>query len=1210
MAEATELDKAGKKAEIVVECRPTVFLALGGTGKEVLLRLRRRILQHTWNGVRLSSLSDFPIASFLYFDTDTRVARESDRAAITDPLAEAVQFSQSDTLQKQVDVAHYQREIRNYDYIEEWLPSYDLSRIDTSTGAGQVRAISRLLFFDIFTQFSSLLQAKAAHVLNNVTNDAALRRLGLKSEPALRVVVVGSTAGGTGAGSFIDAGYAARSMQTPKAAEVDLFLMLPGGYSGKNRERVFANTFASMMEMEHVMRVKRDVPYVSKWGQYELNRASDERPYNEVFLFDTVNLSQERTGVVGDLYDMVADILFEDFGNSEFASHKRSVAANQQQHKMKSYYPPLPEEFGSKSISYSRVFSTIGQCTVATRGQISLDSAVSEAGLGMIEAFFGITKNGKKNVPSPEARDEFLAKHLNLSVSAFEDYPPTMKDRPASISEYQLVNSLLMRPDGSSLPNALAQQLATEANGVTERFSDIKDWPREAENMCERRKIDVDGRPGSGDAYGPLGLEVVDARKRLQIAWQGETGENSLKALLYTLLDDHERGGLDYTIDLVEQVKARIDDTENGAIKRLSAAADEYSRQADFFLEKRYAPALARLREVSGSILFGGRKTATKILEQLGDDLRMHLTLRLRSIACREACTLLRDISSFLGERIALGADGRARWSGLIAEFVAGYDVVETALDFVRADVARLHDARDRRDSGMYFIIDDQSSQNVTVPKEDMLAWAKDAFESYKGSKKLFSTLRTPEGRMEVISQLQAIARQRLAGLAATIPSVTEVIRAMPDPERRELLGKALKRTMPWLDANFDRFRTQLNGDQFKLYIAVDKALDFQNEFGAEIKDLIPADFGISEAGFVNSGIAGRIVFYCELSGIPLDVITPLHADWRQCYQLEASAADGIPLHNHFDWMRFPNPVVPTNEEIQRLRADIDLFLRAIVFGILKRKPGLQANQPYYYEIRKNDPDQVGSERTIRKKLFDAKQRRAVEEMVQRFEETLTPLQTIAAAALFRYTADRAYAPRWEVFEADRGTRVGGLFHKVARDIEARFLARYDSTRTRSSDPTGDALIQKLFDAIEDWTVQVKGSVNDIDPLDGNLNPNESPELRAVDKRAIDPERFRDDVLAGYSAARVPPPPPPGANHANIPAEVSFYVADKGAAKGPFNGVELSAMARRGELTATTLVYNALQPGGQWGEAASVPVLAGLFVTRVVPPPPPYRGQG
>ena len=45
--------------------RPTLFLGLGGTGKEVLLRLRRRFYERM-------GVTGLPCTSYLWLDTDTR----------------------------------------------------------------------------------------------------------------------------------------------------------------------------------------------------------------------------------------------------------------------------------------------------------------------------------------------------------------------------------------------------------------------------------------------------------------------------------------------------------------------------------------------------------------------------------------------------------------------------------------------------------------------------------------------------------------------------------------------------------------------------------------------------------------------------------------------------------------------------------------------------------------------------------------------------------------------------------------------------------------------------------------------------------------------------------------------------------------------------------------------------------------------------------
>src|ERR1700709_1285665 len=79
---------AGKKQEQTIELRPTLFIGVGGTGMEVLMRVRRQILNTLWGGAnqrtRVESLTDFPVAQFIQFDLDTGAIVELNRAQADD----------------------------------------------------------------------------------------------------------------------------------------------------------------------------------------------------------------------------------------------------------------------------------------------------------------------------------------------------------------------------------------------------------------------------------------------------------------------------------------------------------------------------------------------------------------------------------------------------------------------------------------------------------------------------------------------------------------------------------------------------------------------------------------------------------------------------------------------------------------------------------------------------------------------------------------------------------------------------------------------------------------------------------------------------------------------------------------------------------------------------------------------------------------------
>ncbi|MDP4025108.1 tubulin-like doman-containing protein [Methylobacterium sp. NEAU 140] len=1182
----------GTSLDIRLKLRPTVFVALGGTGMEVLLRLRRRILQADWNGARIDAIDRFPAAGFLYFDTDTLEAREQGRAAAADPLSAKVAFREGETLQKAVNLARYQAERLSYPHIDAWLPARDLSRIDASKGAGQIRAIARLLFFDSQRAFAGRLSAKGEAVLANMSNEAALRALGLDTATDLRVVVVASVAGGTGSGAVIDAGYAISSMETPKRPDaVDLFLVLPSGYVGANKDRVFANGVATLSELEYAMRGSPEPPYVERWGDHEAPGRHVERPFTDVYLFDTHNLADQRTSAVADLYDMMADVLFEDFGNSEFSGRKRSTGVNQTQHKLRKWAPPSPDAAARPAL-FSLNYSALGQATLATRGSLEFDAAAARTGLGMVEAFFGVARGqAERHIPTVEERDRFAAERLHLRFSAFEAFPKVIRPAPPGIPEYDLVGLLLQREDGASIQESAALAVEEAVDAIRAEIASPRDWAPNLRKAAERLRDDLLGRTGSGATYGPRGAEVREVRARIEAAWLSD-GEGGLGAAVYRLLDDQERGGLDYALALIEGVKGLIT-AEDGALARLSSASDTYARLADEMLAGHFSDSLARLDQVRPGLFGSGRRDAERYLEQARDDLRGSCVLRVRAIAAREAAELLRRVSARLGERIGRDDEtGRARHDGLLGALDQGHEDVVRLMGELRADIAEIRDAIDRPSGGTFLVLPSGDLPEIAVPAADTLAWAREAFRAYGGSRAIFALLREEETRAALLNAVRAMARGRLGPHRARIPAALDALRELPPAQQRETLGLMLARAMPWIQARFDAF--QPTGDQFKTILAVEGARAFEAEFGPTLRAAMPPVLGTGGIAFLESSQRGRIVCYCELSGVPLDVLGPLRRDWRSAYHQELDRLDAIPLHNHKDYLRFPDPVAPTAAEAAALRETLSLFLRAACLGLLRRDPGTGL---WRFAFEPGDWRSVGSERTLRRKLFDRVQGAALAAQVAEAEAALSPVQVLALAALFAWTAKRAYAPRRETVNYDAETRVGGVGHAVATALARSWTAA--ALRAGDLPGEGQALHDALLARIEDWTRPIPGSLGDVGPEEANRDPADPPALRALDKRAVDPARFTTAALLALAApappAAVPPPP------SSPPPDALFYLYRDGV-EGPFALADLAAMARAGTLAAATQIH---PQGGTWMPAGRHPALAPLLAPPPAPPAPP-----
>jgi hypothetical protein len=1179
-----------KDRDVTVRLRPTLFVGLGGTGKEVLLRLRRRILQNDWGGRRIDDLSRFPIASFLYFDTDTTEAIESDRSKGLDPLARLVSFRESERLQKRVDVRHYMNEIENFPHIQSWLPEADLSSINTEKGAGQVRAISRLLFFDQFKILQGLLRAQGDALLNSVGRQNELTHLNLDIEHELRVVVVCSAAGGTGSGSFIDFGLAIRSMRNPRPAQTDLVLLLPGGFKGANYERVNANAFASLMELEHAMRPNTQPPYADRWADLE-RPLPNLAPYNDVYLTDSRNVLGAGTGKIDEIYDMIADVLFEDFGSSEFAGRKRSIAPNQAQFKVVNYLPPLSQKVGEKSLSYSCGYSSFGQATIDTKARVAVDTAVAQCAQGMLKSYFNVAMEDSGRLPTTEERDRFLAEQFQSQQTSFEDALEGLEDRD-SINEPTLIETLLQLESGESVVANVGAQVHRVYE--SDRFrGDLRNLPTLVLREFDQRRSDVLGTIEHRTEAGPAAMHVSASRRRLAARLRGG-GDEGLRATLFRYLDNRARGGLDYTIHLVQDSKLKIDEL----IAELERIEQRYLARADQ-TRRRFEHSLENLKEAVGrGFPFGpDRKAADRYLEHLRTETVYHLAMLLRRQAALEARIFLREMSDELGTPRGVDNEGRTIWDGAIATLVAGRTAVERTLHGFDTEISLLRDAVSREDAGMFLVLPDADADAETLLRSsqaDIDRWAQDIFQDEGGSRTLFPVLEDDGRRAVLLGKLRGFAMTQLKPRADKLRSIHDILLGMSPRDRMAVFEKAMVRAMPWLNATFDHLgETMPMADRYKLLVAVESKPRFTADFERELKQVIPTGrLGLQNYEIVNSGLRNRIIIYCELSGIPLDSIAPLRSDWRTCYQSELPKA--FPLHNHKQTSRFPNPVVPSGAEIEEMRRTMALFLRAACFGIIRRGEGPEA--PYRMQLRMGDSVDIGTERDLRSGGFASPtRRRDLTERVERFERGLSPVQVLAAAALLEWTGERAYAARMVKVGPNQTDRIPGLVHRVALETAAGYRARLRAIPDAGIDAPDQAR-DALLGNLDAWTEEIANSVEDTDPMDASRDPGESEAVRAVSKRRILEPQFATGLerLIGRPMSRGAPPRQP------VAASTQWHVSVNRQVSGPFTLAQMTERSLQGALKEAT---NVLPVGGDtWMKVRDVPVL--LALTRMPPPPP------
>ena len=1175
---------------------PTLFIGIGGTGKEVLLRLRRRILQTDWNGRRINRLSDFPVASFLYFDLDLAPAIESDRNTSDDPLAETIAFDAPETMQQKLDAEVVINNLARYRYIKEWWPAADVKSIDVTKGAGQVRALSRMSFFLQASEFRDRVRGRSDTLLQNITNQAAMKRLGLETSNTLRIVVVASAAGGTGSGSFIDVGLMLRSEPDPKPGEVDLYLLLPGGFTGKNADRVQANSYAALMELEHTMRPASEPRFTERWNDRDAPTVG--KPFDDVYLLDTRNIVGENTGNVADIYNMIADVLFEDFGSSEFADRKRSVAVNQEQWKLNLYYPDLPEDVGGSVLGYSRGYSTVGQATLDSFSQVNFAIDEARAMRAMIDTYFGIGDGDlPTNVPTILERDAFMREHLHLEPTAYTRFPE--REVQPSVSEFALVDELLARSAGMPIDRGMEARVESDINDLLQSHPKPEDWADRLDAYRDGLRRDVDGSAAQRGGP-PLAREIEDSRRRIMERWRSASG---LRTALYTRIDNKERGGLDYTIQLIQMLRVAIEDGAESVLSAMSKAESQYGRLSTIMLNDRFDQQLNHLRAAAKRSFFNPSASLTQIYAQNArDDLKFFVCYRARQRACIEAQNALRELLSYMGEVRAPGESGQELGTGLVGEFLQGRNDVKATRAAVDFEIRTLGDSVTRRDA-MYQVIDqDKVRPPLSFDRNQVQAWANQAFEGYDGSRNLFPALRKEGGQIVVLNALRASVKTNLAHLASSVPSLIEVLNAMGSDERHRTFQELMRRAMPYLNANFSSMKNQFNPDQFKIFVAVRNADEFVRLFGADLRSCLPSVVSANREAinFVEASVAGRMVVLCELSGIPLDVIGSMKSTWRTSYNLLSKADQPLPLHGHKDVARFPHPVVPDDKELTELRERMKLLLQGVVFGLVSRMSdlpdGRDPNRLDHYVIEMGIGHRIsmGSERVLRSGQFVPAHREQLEKSIRQFETKLQPIQILAAAALFRYTALRAYAKKPVKTRGGQDDNRPGLMHVIALGLQDHYRRMYDRRPEGGKAAAPDRLIENLYDRITEWTKEIVGSIQDADPVEVNIDPDDHLN-GALPKRRIDPIAFEaSELRRRYMDIRRdgPPPPPP-------PSEPAFHVALDGQDIGPQSWEALQHLANKGKLVPATLVWN--DTLDVWTPAGTVDALRPLMPARRPP---------
>ena len=192
-----------------------------------------------------------------------------------------------------------------------WIKETPVSAI--SNGAGAVRIIGRLAAHLGFTLIQPKIEEKH-RILSNPRLRSRMEQARFELRDGMVVYLVGSIAGGSGAGTSLDLAYLCRDYFPADIAVVAFFVLSEIFRNLAFTPRTPANCYASLMELEYYMGYK-DLPREERIPGTETIRIgtktlkADQPPLNAVHLIDGGTNLGNQVQSPSDLYAHIAECL-------------------------------------------------------------------------------------------------------------------------------------------------------------------------------------------------------------------------------------------------------------------------------------------------------------------------------------------------------------------------------------------------------------------------------------------------------------------------------------------------------------------------------------------------------------------------------------------------------------------------------------------------------------------------------------------------------------------------------------------------------------------------------------------------------------------------------------------------------------------------------------------------------------------------------------
>jgi len=1016
------LDIAAKeKLELKTqELMPTIIIGLGGTGKEVLLRIRRQFVE------KYGSISEFPIISYLYIDTDNAPSEESGVARERDYLINEIDFQPSEKVFHPVNPSDYIYRIQDVPHVKEWLSTTgEIAKLGTmNTGAGQIRPAARLAFFHNYDEIVSKLTSAKSKITDSRSINLVkeIHKIKNVNTDKINVYVITSVSGGTGSGMIMDMGFLIRSIFRNQAVST-CYVVLPKIYQSYGKERVFANGYAALKEFEYYnlkntfeISWRKNEPHIFQPGVYDDTYIIDGENSKNLSLSDQNNR---------DIYKMLADTIFNDFSNSDFANYKRGVRVNLVQYKQRLW----PDDNSVTDNTYSRKYSSLGQATISIPVDRIIISCAYKLCEDIINYYLTYAEGSQSEV------DNYLIKEFLPELGLLE-----------SKNKFQLLDSLYKSGEKTSIQSNVKSFLTNLQNDL---ISGKRGTNWSSYLLNEKMKFDTNFKDDNDVNRQGMFLSQIFSNRTKNI--QNVIGDRernitgTLERKVNSLVNDSTRGVF-YAINLLKRLQFVLTDANfdyipkyekeikdlQSVVTRLDA---EFKRK---FQELKEDESRSKLNVLRKSAMGG---TLEKVLGNMEEYYNTLVKLKSRYYA-REIC--LRILA--LIESKEKTANDKIISSGLISD-----------LNKLTGNLGVLKNNFQKKYK--YFTQKQETSFNLMMYEPDEV---KDIYYvKYIGTgqasqeiiKELSNKLLKELGASDVTdivnilserdaqiieNRMLAFAKKQFENIREDF-NITDILFDKDAIRSESKIRGMFNQAFPWLRTREIPGSFKLDESAKKFYIGIKTNTASFKKF----QSLIQSIAGTS-VEFKDSADNSSITFYSEWAGFPLFYSYTIAEEMKPYYK-HLSQNHNVDLHinkNHFIY----HDIIPLNDE-EKIRLDetYKSYLLGLIFGVFDVIPETESSKAIYKYTRQEGitvkrVEQLGIESRLISRLFEEQGKDALRYRILKDAEDIQS-QLFKAGRLtemlsiYEYYYDIIYKPQEFEISGNAKTKIETYQFKILRSL-------------------------------------------------------------------------------------------------------------------------------------------------------------------------------